>query len=109
MLDDIFSGPPTIPATQYMRPDGRAVEGKIPIGDAKLLARAEALIFQGYRFTLEVLTTGQISLAVEGPVPGVEGEDGDIGIAVFANAPGAIVKHIGRAMAQAEAAIARAA
>jgi hypothetical protein len=107
-MDDIFDGPATIPATQYMRPDGRAVEGSIPISDIETLDRADALIRQGYRFTLEVLTTGQISLAVEGPIPGEDGEEGDIGVAVFSNAPGAIAKNIGRAMRQAEAAIARA-
>ena len=92
-----------IPAVQFMRPDGREVHGEIHIKDDALYHRANGLIEQGCRFTLEVLTTNQISLAVEGPDPAIDDEVGDIGIAVFHNAPGAIEANIEKAIRQAEA------
>lgn len=91
-----------IPATQFMRPDGREVHGEIIINDDDLYRRAELLLDQGCRFTLEVLTTGQVSLAIEGPDPAFDDEIGDIGIVVFANTPGAIGANIEKAIRQAE-------
>ena len=97
--------PDTIPATQFMRPNGRQVEGEIAVPDADLYRRAMALLDQGYRFTLEVLLTGQVSLAVEGPDPRMDGETGDIGIVVFKNTSGAISEHLGDAIKKAESAL----
>lgn len=91
-----------IPATQFMRPDGHEVHGEITINDDDLYRRAELLLDRGCRFTLEVLTTNQISLAIEGPDPAFDDEIGDIGIVVFSNAPGAIEANIEKVIRQAE-------
>jgi len=97
-----------IPATQFMRPDGRQVEGEIKVDNPDTHRRASALLGLGYRFTLEVLTTGQVSLAIEGPLPEMEDEEGDIAISVFRQSPGALQSGLARAVAEAESALAKA-
>lgn len=94
-----------IAVTQYMRPDGRAVEGSIEVPDLEIFRRAKMLESFGYRFMLEVLTTGDVSLAVEGPMPGDEDEECDIACVVFKNEPGAVFANFPRALEQAEAAL----
>ena len=94
-----------IPAVQFMRPDGREVHGEIHIKSDDIYRRANSLIERGCRFTLEVLTTNQVSLTIEGPDPSMDNEVGDIGIVVFHNAPDAIEANIEKAIRQAEAVI----
>ncbi len=50
-----------IPFTQFMMPDGRQVENTIE-RPAEIEEKAKALINAGYRFEIEVLNTGEISM-----------------------------------------------
>lgn len=68
-----------IPFTQFMRPNGRAVEVSIE-RPAGIAAKAEALIAKGYHFECEVLTTCEISLTIAN-------DDGDLDIEVVSNGP----------------------
>ena len=74
-----------IPFTQYLRPNGRAVDIYFQAPDHVFL-KAEQLIADGFKFEVEVLTTGEISLTVS------DGEE-DIAIELFPNGPG-IEKHV---------------
>lgn len=62
-----------IPFTQYLRPDGRAVSVTFD-APPEVEAQAKRLLDHGWRFTCEVLATGEVSFAIEG-----EDETGEIG------------------------------
>ena len=74
-----------IPFTQYLRPNGQAVDIYFQAPDHVFL-KAEQLIADGFKFEVEVLTTGEISLTVS------DGEE-DIAIELCPNGPG-IEKHV---------------
>lgn len=76
-----------IPFTQYMLPDGRPREIKIERSDA-VADKAQQIIDAGYRFEAEVLTTGDVSFTVTGPMPDDKEEEGDVDIEVTSNGPG---------------------
>lgn len=52
-----------IPFTQYMRPDGHRVPQFIDL-DATTEEKSANLIAQGFRFEIEVLTTGEVSMTI---------------------------------------------
>jgi hypothetical protein len=68
-----------IPFLQYLRPSGRPNMGFFDRSE-QIEQLAQSIIDLGYRFTAEMLTTGEISLAVEGP-------DGDIACRIAPNGP----------------------
>lgn len=70
----------TIPVIEFVLPDGREREGSFERSEA-VASKAHCLIRAGYRFTIERLTTGEVSMAIEG-------DDGDEDIEVVPNAPG---------------------
>lgn len=72
---------PSIPFTQYVRPNGRPRNGSIERPDEIVAIARMIIVVHGCSFTAEVLTTGQVSLACEHP------EDGDIAIEIVANGP----------------------
>lgn len=61
-----------VPFTQFMRPNGRRVPVSIERPE-EIAAEARRLIGLGYRFEIESLMTGHVSMEVVGP----EDEDGD--------------------------------
>lgn len=68
-----------IPFTQYLRPNGRAIE--VTINRPKeIYDKAIDIIKAGYHFEAEVLTTGQVSLTISD-------NDGDHDIEVVDNGP----------------------
>ena len=79
-LEDFDAGL-TIPFTQYMRPNGRAVGTSIAVSP-EVHALASKLISNGLRFECEVLATGQVSLTITHP------EHGDLDIRLVSNGPG---------------------
>jgi hypothetical protein len=73
-----------IPVTQYLLPDGRRRQETYKTEDADLNQKAQNIINRGWRFEVEILRTGDVSLTVTDP-----DEDGfDIEIEVFKNEPG---------------------
>ena len=52
-----------IPFTQYLRPRGKQVEVFIE-RPAEIYQKAQAIINRGYRFEIEVLLTGQVSMTI---------------------------------------------
>jgi hypothetical protein len=58
---DIVTG---IPFTQYLRPYGAQRDVFIDM-PPDVEAKAQALIAQGYRFDIEILTTGMVSMTCE--------------------------------------------
>jgi len=70
---------PEVPFTQYLRPNGsrRPISINRP---TEMYLKAMRLIEAGYRFEVEVLTTGQVSLTCVDPE-----DSGDIAIEVCAN------------------------
>ena len=75
-----------IPFTQYLRPNGRAVDIYFQVPDHVFL-KAEQLIADGFKFEAEVLTTGEVSLTVS------DGEK-DIAIELCPNDGSGIEKHV---------------
>ncbi len=74
---------PEIPFTQFLRPDGRTRLGSFCRPD-EIADLAKKIIDAGYNFTCEMLTTGQISLAVA-DANGCNG--GDLTTRVVRNGP----------------------
>lgn len=71
--------------TQYLLPDGKRVTN--PFVTTKEIAQmGEDLIKAGYRFEVEILTTGDISATIVGKIPDSE-EDGDVAQIVIPNDP----------------------
>jgi len=56
----------SIPFTQYLRPNGRTTSVSIQRPD-DVTTKAFALIGAGYRFEIEELVTGHVSMTVEYP------------------------------------------
>lgn len=52
-----------IPFTQYVRPDGRTKEVAIPM-PKDIWDKAQEIIQKGFRFEVESLVTGQVSLTI---------------------------------------------
>jgi hypothetical protein len=77
--------PRLIPVTTFNLPNGAQKVGYFQ-RSAEVTDAAFRIIEAGYRFTLERLTTGEISMCVEG-------EDCDEDIEIAPNAPGAVSKH----------------
>lgn len=75
------TAPTTIPFTQYMRPDGRAVPVTIEVAP-DVADKARAIIARGLRFECECLATGQVSMTITDP------EEGDLDIRLRDNGPG---------------------
>ena len=71
---------PMIPFTQYLRPNGRRVLNQIE-RPADIAAQAAILVSLGYRFEIEVLTSGKVSMTVE------DGENPPISMEVCDNGP----------------------
>ena len=65
-----------IPFTQYIRPRGRK-KSLLIVRPAMILHKAEAIINSGYRFEIEELSTGMISMTIVGFDPST-GEEGDV-------------------------------
>jgi len=77
----------TVPATQFLRPNGRRNEGHFTTTAEVALLAAE-LIERGYRFECEELSTGQVHVDCCGPLPAGdddEGEDGAVAVFVCPN------------------------
>jgi hypothetical protein len=70
---------PAIPVTEFVLPDGRERPGSFKRSE-EITASAYEIIGAGYRFTIERLTTGEISMAVEG-------DEGDEDVETVPNAP----------------------
>ncbi len=68
-----------IPFTQFLRPDGRPRYGGFDRPD-EIADLAEQIIDAGYNFTCEMLTTGQVSVAVGD-------HEGDLATRVTPNGP----------------------
>ncbi len=69
-----------IPFVQYMRPNGRRVEGDSCPVNINLAPKVQDIRDNGWVFECEVLTTGQVSLTVS------DGEE-DVGIELSVNGP----------------------
>jgi hypothetical protein len=69
-----------IPFTQYLRPNGRAVEVSIDRPE-EISSLARRIIESGFQFECEELTTGHASFTIAGP-------DGDEDIELVMNGPG---------------------
>lgn len=85
----------SIPFTQYLRPDGRkkAVEIDRP---PEIEAKARELIAAGYKFEIEELTTGEISMTCEWR----DEEQPTLAIKICANGP-AVLDAVDRLVAAA--------
>lgn len=70
-----------IPFTQYLMPDGRKRETSIDRGD-DVERMAHEIIDKGYRFEIEMLQTGQISMTVSDPE-----EEEDVACEICNNGP----------------------
>jgi len=68
-----------IPFTQYLRPNGRTREVSIE-RPAEIYKKAMEIINAGYRFEVEELTTGQISMTISK-------DDEDCDIELVSNGP----------------------
>lgn len=79
---------PMIPVTEYRLPNGARFEGYFdrPVEIANL---AQTVMAAGFRFTVERLQTGEISLAVED-------DDGDLDIEIVLNQPGKVAEGFDR-------------
>lgn len=53
----------SIPFTQYLMPDGRKASVRID-RPAEIEAKAQQIIGQGYRFEIEMLQTGDVSMEI---------------------------------------------
>ena len=85
-----------IPFTRYLRPNGQQALQEIPTDD-ETAALAVDIVNRGFRFEVEVLTTGEVSLTVFDPE-----EEVDVEIEVVPDGPevpGA-VKRLVRSMAK---------
>jgi hypothetical protein len=71
----------TIPLTQFILPDGRQSDTFCDGLPADLQSQYDLIRENGCRLTCEILTTGDISLAVEH-------KDGDFDIEIATNGPG---------------------
>lgn len=74
--------------TQYLRPDGRATPVAIEL-PSPVVTKADFILRHGFKFEVEVLTTGQVSFTVSD-------EDGDYAFKICENGPGvkAAVEHL---------------
>jgi hypothetical protein len=73
----------TIPFTQYLLPNGRVT--RINIERPKEIEEiAQRFIISGGRYECEILTTGDVSITA---VKRINGEEGDVAIAVCPNGP----------------------
>ena len=72
-----------IPFTQYLRPSGRQRQVSIDLEDLAAQA-AQKLLDAGYHFDIEVLSTGQVSAAIE------DGDDLPLAHVVVENGPGLV-------------------
>lgn len=66
--------------TQYQRPDGRTREINIAMPD-ELEPKVKEILAEGCKLTIEALSTGEVSLAVEHP------DHGDVCIEITPNGP----------------------
>jgi hypothetical protein len=73
---------PEIKVTQFLLPDGRQKEVFIERPD-EIAAMAGKIVAAGYRFTVELLTTGHVSMAIED-------DEQDHDIELVPNAPGVV-------------------
>jgi hypothetical protein len=71
----------TVAFTQYLRPNGRAVDVSIERPD-EISNLADKIVSRGYRFECEHLTTGHISVTIANPK-----KDIDEDIEVINNGP----------------------
>lgn len=76
-----------IPFTQYLRPDGRQRPMTI-VRPGPITEKAEAIIAAGYRFEIEELMHGKISMTIFDPV-----DEEDVAIEVCANGP-PVLEHV---------------
>ena len=67
-----------IPFTQYMTPNGRKEPVEINRSE-EVEAKAHQIIASGFRFEIEILRTGQISMTI------TNDEDGDVAIEIASN------------------------
>lgn len=73
----------SIPFTQYLLPDGRRTQVLIDMPeDVEEIARR--FIASGGKYECEILTTGDVSITA---VKRINGEEGDVAIAVCPNGP----------------------
>lgn len=72
--------------TQYLRPNGRRKAISIEVPD-EVAALADHVCSKGYRFEVEELMTGHVSLTVCGPSLEEPGETDDIAIELVNNGP----------------------
>lgn len=75
----------SIPFTQYLRPDGRRQQINID-RPAEIEELARRLIVCGYRFEIEVLTTGEVSMEVVRDIPDPDCTD-SLGLELCINGP----------------------
>jgi len=73
----------TARVTQYLRPSGRARHATIEL-NTELESNYKDMIKRGFKFTAEVLRTGEVSLTVDGKDREV---DGEIAANVFGGGP----------------------
>lgn len=77
----------SIPFTQYSQPDGEPMGNSIDM-DPETSKRALWVINRGYRFTVEVLTTGEVSMTCETKSePGPMKEREVVSVALCNNGP----------------------
>lgn len=86
---------PSIPFTQYVRPDGRYASRETIDRPQDVYDKAMKLIEAGYRFEAEILTTDEVSLTCVDPE-----DTGDIAIVLSPNNE-AICENVDKLVAQA--------
>lgn len=74
-----------IPLTQYLLPDGRKTQTGIQL-DQETEDLAKKIIADGYRFEIEMLRTGEISMEIVKDVPDPDCED-SIAMDICGNGP----------------------
>ena len=75
-----------VPFTQYLRPNGTKRPAEIYV-EPDVWEKAQQLIKADYRFSVEELTTGHVSMTCEGPARNEEEEIHLAAIQVCANGP----------------------
>ena len=92
----------TIAFTQYLRPHGRKISTSVECSD-DIIEKADAICAAGYKFEVEVLMTGNVSMTVENTDDDkLDLEGGPIAIEIVPNGPGvldAVVRLVNKAYA----------
>ncbi len=76
-----------IPFTQYLRPNGKQVQVTID-RPFEVIQKAQAIMLKGFKFEIEELMNGMVSMTVEKPYS----DDGPIAHQICKNGPDVPVK-----------------